>query len=64
MASLLERTNEVRLEAKTNGVKFGRKRTVDRERVHKLSESGLGAATIAKELGIGRSTIYKILKES
>ncbi|MGB0906059.1 MAG: recombinase family protein [Maricaulaceae bacterium] len=61
---ILERTNEGRLEAKANGVRFGRKRTVDRERVRKLSESGLGAATIAKELGIGRSTIYKILKES
>jgi len=60
---ILERTNEGRMEAKTKGVKFGRKRTVDREKVRTMKAQGLGATDIAKQLGIGRSTVYKILKE-
>jgi len=60
---ILERTNEGRIEAKTNGVKFGRKRTVDREKVLAMKSEGIGATEISKELGIGRSTIYKLLKE-
>jgi DNA invertase Pin-like site-specific DNA recombinase len=35
---ILERTNEGRLEAKANGVKFGRKKTVDRQQVAKLTD--------------------------
>ncbi|HBS26581.1 MAG TPA: resolvase/recombinase [Gammaproteobacteria bacterium] len=58
---ILERTNEGRLEAKAKGVKFGRKRTVDRQQVRELSANGMGATAIAKEMGIGRSTIYKLL---
>lgn len=60
---ILERTNEGRTEAKASGVKFGRKRTVDREKVFELKSKGIGATEISKELGIGRSTIYKLLKE-
>ena len=30
---ILERTNEGRIEAKTKGVKFGRKRSINRDRV-------------------------------
>ena len=58
---ILERTNEGRMEAKAKGVKFGRKRTIDRKKVCELHENGVGATAIAKELGIGRSTVYKIL---
>ena len=58
---ILERTNEGRLEAKAKGVKFGRKRTVDRQKVLRLREEGMGASDIAKELSIGRSTVYKII---
>ncbi len=61
---ILERTNEGRMEAKAKGVKFGRKRTVDREKVLTMKAQGFGAADIAKQRGIGRSTVYKILKES
>lgn len=61
---ILERTNEGRIEAKAKGVKFGRKRTVDRERVLALKAQGIGPTEIAKHLGIGRSTIYKLLKEA
>ncbi len=59
---ILERTNEGRIEAKANGVKFGRKRFVDRERVMELRKTK-GATEISKLLGIGRSTVYAILKE-
>ena len=60
---ILERTNEGRIEAKSKGVKFGRKRTVDREKVYSMKAQGMGASEIANHLGIGRSTIYKLLKE-
>jgi len=61
---ILERTNEGRLEAKANGVKFGRKRSVDRKKLRALREQGMGAAGIAKQMGIGRSTVYKLLNEA
>lgn len=60
---ILERTNEGRLEAKSKGVKFGRKRTIDRKKLLALHESGMGAAAIARQMGIGRSTVYKLLAE-
>lgn len=60
---ILERTNEGRVEAKAKGVKFGRKQTVNRKIVLKLKSEGIGATDISKQLGIGRSTVYKILKE-
>lgn len=61
---ILERTNEGRAEAKLKGVKFGRKRTVDRSKIVSLYTSGIGATEIAKTSGVGRSTIYKLLQES
>lgn len=61
---ILERTNEGRVEAKSKGIKFGRKRSIDRKKIISLFESGIGATKIAKEEKIGRSTIYKLLKES
>jgi DNA invertase Pin-like site-specific DNA recombinase len=54
---ILERTNEGRIEAKAKGVKFGRKRTIDREKVLELHVNGIGATAIARQLGIGRSTV-------
>ena len=59
---ILERTNEGRIEAKSKGVKFGRKRSIDREKVINLYKTGLGATSISKQIGIGRSTVYKILQ--
>jgi DNA invertase Pin-like site-specific DNA recombinase len=61
---ILERTNEGRIEAKAKGIKFGRKRTIDRKAILALHATGIGATKIAKQTGIGRSTLYKILKES
>lgn len=60
---ILERTNEGRIEAKAKGVKFGRKRSVDREQVLRMKRAGASAITIAKKLKIGRSTVYQVLKE-
>ena len=61
---ILERTNEGRIEAKAKGVKFGRKRTIDTEKLKALHKNGLGATDIAKQMGIGRSTVYKLLNET
>ncbi|MDF0607143.1 recombinase family protein [Neisseriaceae bacterium TC5R-5] len=58
---ILERTNEGRIEAKAKGIKFGRKPTVNREQVRSLYAEGVGATEIAKQMKIGRSTVYKIL---
>ena len=40
---------------------WGRKPSVDVERVRELKESGMGASAIAKELGIGRASVYRAL---
>lgn len=59
---ILERTNEGRIEAKLKGVKFGRKRSIDRNLVQNLNRSGKKASEIARELSIARSTVYMLLK--
>ncbi len=61
---ILERTNEGRIEAKAKGVKFGRKRHINRDKVFTLKSQGMGATAISRELNIGRSTVYKILDEA
>jgi len=60
---ILERTNEGRIEAKAKGVVFGRKRTINRNKIIELRALGQGASQISKELKIGRSTVYKILSD-
>nr|WP_241391575.1 recombinase family protein [Yersinia frederiksenii]ULG19885.1 recombinase [Yersinia frederiksenii] len=61
---ILERTNEGREEAKLKGVKFGRKRRINRKELLELHEQGIGATEIAKQMNIARSTIYKVINES
>lgn len=61
---ILERTNEGRQEAKQKGVRFGRKRSIDRNRVLMLHQQGTGATEIARQLSIARSTVYKVIGES
>lgn len=61
---ILERTNEGRQEAKLKGIKFGRKRTVDRSKIDIMCSQGLPVTEIAKQLKIARSTVYKIISEN
>jgi DNA invertase Pin-like site-specific DNA recombinase len=58
---ILERTNEGRIEAKAKNIQFGRKRTIDRIKIIDLYSSGIGATQIAKQTGIGRSTVYSLI---
>jgi DNA invertase Pin-like site-specific DNA recombinase len=60
---IMERTNEGRIEAKAKGIKFGRKRSINRKELLRLKANGLGARAIATQMNIGRATVYKILKE-
>ena len=60
---ILERTNEGRIEAKSKGIKFGRKRVIDRDRLYELYLENKGATETSKEMGIGRSTYYKVLNQ-
>ena len=48
--------------AKAKGVYKGRKRTIDREAVQRLHRDGVGATEIARRLGIGRASVYKVLR--
>lgn len=56
-----ERQMEGIAKAKEKGVYKGRKPTVDVERVRTLHDSGLGATAIAKQMGIGRASVYRAL---
>lgn len=47
--------------AKRAGIYKGRPVTVDAEKVHAAKARGMGATAIAKELGIGRATVYRLL---
>jgi len=58
---ILERTNEGRIEAQAKGVKFGRKRKIDRDKLLALHKGGDSAIKIAQQMKIGRSTVYKLL---
>ena len=47
--------------AKAKGIYKGRKRSIDRGAVCKLHKEGIGATEIARRLGIGRASVYKVL---
>ena len=47
--------------AKEKGVYKGRKPSVDVEKVKELRDSGMGGSAIAKEMGIGRASVYRAL---
>jgi DNA invertase Pin-like site-specific DNA recombinase len=50
--------------AKRHGVYKGGKPRLDSQRVKELSSQGLGPATIARELGMARSSVYRLLREA
>ena len=56
-----ERQMEGIAKAKERGVYKGRKPSVDVEKVKELRDSGLGASAIAKEMKIGRASVYRAL---
>ena len=56
-----ERQMEGIAKAKERGVYKGRKPSIDVQRVKELRDSGMGASAIAKELGIGRASVYRAL---
>lgn len=47
--------------AKARGVYKGRKPTIDVAKVFELKSEGIGAAEIARRLGIGRASVYRLL---
>jgi DNA invertase Pin-like site-specific DNA recombinase len=56
-----ERQMEGIAKAKEKGIYKGRKPSVDIEKVKALRDSGLGGSAIAKEMGIGRASVYRAL---
>ena len=48
--------------AKENNVYKGRKSQIDVERIKTLKNEGKGATAIAKEMGIHRDSVYRLLK--
>jgi DNA invertase Pin-like site-specific DNA recombinase len=56
-----ERQMEGIAKAKAKGVYKGRKKSIDVERVKLLREQGKGATVIARELGIDRTSVYRVL---
>lgn len=58
-----ERQMEGIAAAKAKGVYRGRKKTVDAVQIKELQENGLRPAKIAKQLGISRTSVYRVLTE-
>lgn len=56
-----ERQAEGIARAKANNVYKGRKPSIDPEQVKALKADGMGASDIAKQLGIGRASVYRLL---
>jgi len=59
-----ERQMEGIAKAKARGVYKGRKPSIDCVEVLRLKGKGMGASAIAKELGIGRASVYRLLAVS
>jgi len=56
-----DRQREGIARAKERGVYAGRKRSIDVEKVKSLHASGVGASEIARQLGIGRASVYRLI---
>ena len=57
-----ERQLEGIAKAKERGVYKGRKPSIDTNTVKELHSQGMGASAIARELGIGRASVYRALQ--
>jgi DNA invertase Pin-like site-specific DNA recombinase len=49
--------------AKKKGVYKGRPRSIDAAKIRALMGQGIGASAVAKKMGIGRASIYRVLKQ-
>ena len=56
-----ERQREGIARAKERGVYAGRKASIDVDKVKSLHASGVGASEIARQLGIGRASVYRLI---
>lgn len=56
-----ERQREGIAKARAAGVYKGRKPSIDAEQVRALAAAGLGKAAIARQLGIARASVYRVL---
>jgi len=57
-----ERQLEGIAKAKAAGIYKGRQVSIDVAKVREMKAQGLGATTIAKTLGIGRASVYRVLE--
>ena len=57
-----ERQLEGILRAKQKGIYKGRKSSINIDKIKELKDSGMGATEIAKEMGIHRDSVYRVLK--
>ena len=57
-----ERQNEGIFRAKQKGIYKGRKSSINVNKIKELKNSGMGATAIAKEMGIHRDSVYRVLK--
>ena len=60
-AITLKRQAEGIAKAKERGVYKGRKPTIDVGAIQRLKADGLGATAIAKQLGIARASVYRVM---
>jgi len=58
-----ERQLEGIAKAKAEGIYKGRKASIDADRIQQLVAAGKGATEIAKELNIGRASVYRYMKD-
>lgn len=59
---ILERTNEGREDAMARGVKFGRKQTVNPEKILVLHNEGKSVAEICRVEKVKKSSVYRVIK--
>jgi len=53
-----------RAKAKAAGVYKGRPASIDAEKARRLKSEGMGPSAIAKQLKIGRASVYRVLAEA
>ena len=58
-----KRQTEGIAKAKEKGVYKGRKANIDCKQVIAMKQQGLGASQIARQLGIGRASVYRVIQQ-